>query len=71
MAIRDVVIIACKCAGSRVQSFVEESLRRLDSVSFQIFGFGFIVFLFLFFRSCLCCCVVVPGTLAFHLLDST
>ena len=36
------------------------------------FFFGFIVFLFLFifFRSCLCCCVLVPGTLTFHLLDT-
>ena len=33
------------------------------------FGFSF-VFLFLFFWSCLCCCrVLVPGTLAFRLLD--
>ena len=32
--------------------------------------FVYIVFLYLFFRSCLCCCVIVPGTLAFHLLDT-
>ena len=47
----------------------EKSLRRLHSVSFLIFCFGFIVFLLLFFWSCSCCCVIVPGTLAFHLLD--
>ena len=33
------------------------------------FCFCFLVFLLLFFLlSCLCCCVLVPGTLTFHLL---
>ena len=44
------------------------SLRHLFPVSFQN-SFLFYKLLDLIFLSCLCCCVLVPGTLAFHLLD--
>ena len=35
-----------------------------------LFCYDFVVFLFIFFWSCLCCCVIIPGTLVFHLLDT-
>ena len=48
------------------------SLRHFVSCFMSSFIFAFIVcffFFFVFFRSRLCCCALVPGTLAFHLLD--
>ena len=52
----------------RLAAFLK-SLHRLYSVSFQIFAFDFIIVLFPVFWSRLCCCVIVPGMLAFHVLN--